>query len=46
MKEFSMRTARITVSQILAILKQTENDVPVAELSREHGMSAAQFELP
>jgi len=40
-----MRTTRITDSQILAILKQSENDGFVPELFREHGMSTAQFEL-
>src|SRR5690554_3714781 len=38
-----MRKSRYTDSQILAILKQNENGVPVPELCREHGMSSAQF---
>ncbi len=38
-----MRKSRYTDSQILAILKQNENSVPVPELCREHGMSSAQF---
>ena len=38
-----MRKSRYTDSQILVILKQNENGVPVPELCREHGMSSAQF---
>jgi putative transposase len=38
-----MRKSRYADSQILAILKQNENGVPVPELCREHGMSSAQF---
>ncbi|CAB0151209.1 hypothetical protein PSI9734_01622 [Pseudidiomarina piscicola] len=38
-----MRKSRYTDRQILAILKQNENGVPVPELCREHGMSSAQF---
>jgi len=38
-----MRKSRYTDNQILAILKQNENGVPVPELCREHGMSSAQF---
>lgn len=38
-----MRKSRYSDSQILAILKQNESGVPVAELCREHGMSSAQF---
>ncbi|CAB0151214.1 hypothetical protein PSI9734_01627 [Pseudidiomarina piscicola] len=38
-----MRKSRYTDSQILAILKQNENGVPVPELCREHGMSSDQF---
>ncbi len=38
-----MRKSRFTDSQILAILKQAESGVPVAELCREHGMSDATF---
>ena len=38
-----MKTSRFTDSQILAILKQAEGGVPVAELCREHGMSSAAF---
>ena len=33
--------SRFTDSQILAILKQAENGVPVTELCRQHGMSSA-----
>ncbi|CAK7034369.1 MAG: IS3 family transposase ISSod2 [Desulfovibrio sp.] len=38
-----MKTSRFSDSQILAILKQAENGVPVTELCREHGMSSASF---
>lgn len=38
-----MRKSRYTDSQILAILKQNETGVAVADLCREHGMSSAQF---
>lgn len=38
-----MKKSRYTDSQILAILKQAENGVPVPELCREHGMSSATF---
>ena len=38
-----MKTSRYTEAQIIAILRQTEGGVPVAELCREHGMSNASF---
>ncbi|MDT0619972.1 transposase, partial [Salinisphaera sp. P385] len=38
-----MKKSRYSDSQILAILKQAENGVPVPELCREHGMSSATF---
>ena len=38
-----MRKSRYSDSQILAILKQNEQGVAVAELCREYGMSSAQF---
>ena len=38
-----MKTSRYTEPQILAILRQAEGGVPVAELCREHGMSDASF---
>jgi putative transposase len=38
-----MKTSRFSDSQIMAILQQAENGVPVPELSREHGMSSASF---
>jgi putative transposase len=38
-----MKKSRFTESQIMAILKQAEGGVPVAELCREHGMSSATF---
>ena len=38
-----MKMTRYSEPQILAILRQAEGGVPVAELSREHGMSNASF---
>ena len=38
-----MKKAHFSDSQILAILKQAENGVPVPELCREHGMSNSSF---
>ena len=38
-----MKKSRFSDSQILSILKQAENGVPVPELCREHGMSNASF---
>ena len=38
-----MKKSRKTESQIMGILKQTESGVPIPELCREHGMSAASF---
>ena len=38
-----MKTSRFSDSQILTILKQAEDGIPVAELCREHGMSDATF---
>lgn len=38
-----MKTNRFSDAQIMEILKQAENGVPVAELCREHGMSSASF---
>lgn len=38
-----MKTSRYTDPQIIAILRQAEGGVPVAELCREHGMSNASF---
>lgn len=38
-----MKTSRYTEAQIIAILRQAEGGVPVAELCREHGMSDASF---
>ena len=38
-----MKTSRYTGAQIIAILRQAEGGVPVAELCREHGMSNASF---
>ena len=38
-----MKVTRFSEPQILAILRQAEGGVPVAELCREHGMSTASF---
>ncbi len=38
-----MKVSRFSDSQILAILKQAEDGIPVTELCREHGMSSATF---
>ena len=38
-----MKTSRYTEPQILAILRQAEGCMPVAELRRAHGMSNASF---
>ncbi len=38
-----MKMTRFSEPQILAILRQGEGGVPVAELCREHGMSTASF---
>ena len=38
-----MKNAKFSDAQIMAILRQAENGVPVSELCREHGMSSASF---
>jgi putative transposase len=38
-----MKTSRYTEAQIIAILRQAEGGVPVAQRCREHGMSDASF---
>ena len=38
-----MKMTRFSEPQILAILRQAEGGVPMAELCREHGMSTASF---
>jgi putative transposase len=38
-----MKVSKFSEPQILAILRQAEGGVPVAELCREHGMSNASF---
>jgi putative transposase len=42
-EEIHMKMTRYSEAQILAILRQAEGGVPVAELCREHGMSNASF---
>ena len=41
--DFAMKKSHFTDSQIVAILKQAENGIPVPELCREYGMSSASF---
>lgn len=38
-----MKTSRFSDAQIMAILRQAEDGIPVAQLCREHGMSDASF---
>ena len=38
-----MKNAKFSEAQIMAILRQAENGVPVSGLCREHGMSSASF---
>ena len=38
-----MKKSRFSDTQILSILKQAEEGVPVPELCREHGISSATF---
>ncbi len=38
-----MKKSHFNDSQILAILKQAENGVPIPELCREYGMSNSSF---
>ncbi len=38
-----MKTSKFTESQIMAILKQGESGIPVAEICREHGISSALY---
>ncbi len=38
-----MKKSKYTDAQIISILKQAEEGVPVPELCREHGMSSASF---
>ena len=38
-----MKKSKYSDAQIMAILKQAENGVPVPDLCREHGMSSASF---
>lgn len=38
-----MKSSPYSDSQIMAILKQADEGIPVPELCREHGMSSARF---
>ena len=42
-EEIQVKMTRYSKPQILAILRQSEGGVPVADLCREHGMSTASF---
>jgi putative transposase len=42
-EEIWMKQSKYSDAQIMGILKQAENGVPVTELCREHGMSSAAF---
>ena len=42
-EEILMKKSKYSDAQIMAILKQAENGVPVSDLCREHGMSSASF---
>jgi putative transposase len=43
LEKIPMKTSRFSDAQIMAILKQAEDGIPVAQLCREHGMSDASF---
>jgi putative transposase len=43
LEKIPMKTSRFSDAQIMAILKQAEDGIPVAQLRREHGMSDASF---
>ena len=40
---FTVKKSRYSKAQIVSILKEAENGVPVPELCRTHGMSSAAF---
>ena len=40
-----MKKSRFTESQIVAVLKEGESGMPVAELCRKHGVSSATYYL-
>jgi hypothetical protein len=42
-EEILMKLTKYSAPLILAVLRQAEGGVPVAELCREHGMSNASF---
>jgi len=41
--ETLLKKSRFTESQIVAVLKEGEAEVPVAELCRKHGISSATY---
>jgi putative transposase len=38
-----MKKSRFTEAQIIGIIKQSQNGIPVSEICREHGISQATF---
>ena len=42
-RRFTMKKSRYSEGQIISILKEAENGVPVFELCRTHGMSSVAF---
>jgi len=42
-EEIRMKKSRFTDTQIMSVLRQAEGGLAVAELCREHGISAATF---
>ena len=43
LEKIPMKTSRFSDAQIMTILKEAEDGIPVAPLCREHGMSDASF---
>jgi putative transposase len=43
LRKFTLKKSRYSEAQIVVVLKEAENGVPVSELCRNHGMSRATF---
>jgi Transposase len=43
LEKIPMKSSRFSDAQIMSILKQTEDGIPMADLCREHGMRDASF---